>query len=34
VLEPLIVGLKARGFCFETLRTHPQYKDWVASHPG
>ena len=23
VLEPLIVGLKARGFCFETLRNHP-----------
>jgi peptidoglycan/xylan/chitin deacetylase (PgdA/CDA1 family) len=24
VLEPLIVGLKARGFCFATLREHPQ----------
>lgn len=23
VLEPLIVGLKARGFCFRTLREHP-----------
>lgn len=23
VLEPLIAGLKARGFCFETLRHHP-----------
>jgi hypothetical protein len=22
-LEPLIVGLKARGFCFATLREHP-----------
>lgn len=33
-LEPLIVGLKARGFCFETLRTHPAYKDWIASHGG
>jgi peptidoglycan/xylan/chitin deacetylase (PgdA/CDA1 family) len=33
-LEPLIVGLKARGFCFETLRTHPAYKDWLASHPA
>lgn len=32
VLEPLIIGLKARGFCFETLRTHPAYKDWIASH--
>lgn len=26
VLEPLIVGLKARGFCFETLRQHPTYR--------
>jgi peptidoglycan/xylan/chitin deacetylase (PgdA/CDA1 family) len=25
VLEPLIVGLKARGFCFATLRQHPKY---------
>lgn len=25
VLEPLITGLKERGFCFETLRTHPVY---------
>lgn len=24
VLEPLIAGLKARGFCFATLREHPQ----------
>lgn len=24
-LEPLIVGLKARGLCFRTLRDHPQY---------
>jgi peptidoglycan/xylan/chitin deacetylase (PgdA/CDA1 family) len=29
VLEPLIVGLKARGFCFATLRKHPQYKGWI-----
>jgi peptidoglycan/xylan/chitin deacetylase (PgdA/CDA1 family) len=29
VLEPLIVGLKARGFCFATLREHPQYKRWI-----
>lgn len=34
VLEPLIVGLKAQGFCFETLRTHPAYQDWIARHPG
>lgn len=25
VLEPLIVGLKSRGFCFETLRQHPAF---------
>ena len=29
VLEPLITGLKARGFCFETLREHPDYRAWV-----
>jgi peptidoglycan/xylan/chitin deacetylase (PgdA/CDA1 family) len=28
VLEPLITGLKAEGFCFQTLRDHPQYKAW------
>jgi peptidoglycan/xylan/chitin deacetylase (PgdA/CDA1 family) len=27
VLEPLISGLQARGFCFETLREHPDYRD-------
>lgn len=32
VLEPLIQGLKARGFCFETLREHPAYRDWIAKH--
>lgn len=25
VLEPLVVGLKSRGFCFETLRQHPTF---------
>jgi peptidoglycan-N-acetylmuramic acid deacetylase len=25
VLEPLIVGLKAKGLCFATLRSHPQF---------
>ncbi len=25
VLEPLIVGLKQKGFCFRTLDEHPQY---------
>lgn len=34
VLEPLIVGLKEKGFCFQTLRQHPQYKDWIASQAG
>lgn len=33
VLEPLIVGLKARGFCFATLREHPRYKAWMAANP-
>jgi peptidoglycan/xylan/chitin deacetylase (PgdA/CDA1 family) len=33
VLEPLIEGLKARGFCFATLREHPDYRDWVKEHP-
>lgn len=32
VLEPLIVGLKDKGFCFETLRTHPDYAAWIAAH--
>ncbi len=32
VLEPLIVGLKAKGFCFETLREHPAYRAWIVSH--
>lgn len=26
VLEPLIAGLKSRGFCFATLRSHPQLR--------
>ncbi|GAB3770515.1 polysaccharide deacetylase family protein [Ramlibacter monticola] len=30
VLEPLITGLKSRGFCFVTLRDHPMYREWVA----
>lgn len=30
VLEPLIVGLKARGFCFRTLSEHPDYRTWIA----
>ncbi|RYE43057.1 MAG: polysaccharide deacetylase family protein [Hyphomicrobiales bacterium] len=30
VLEPLITGLKAKGYCFATLRDHPDYRAWVA----
>lgn len=30
VLEPLLVGLKERGFCFRTLRDHPAYHDWIT----
>jgi peptidoglycan/xylan/chitin deacetylase (PgdA/CDA1 family) len=30
VLEPLIEGLKAKGFCFATLRDHPSYREWIA----
>lgn len=30
VLEPLIDGLKQRGFCFRTLNDHPDYRDWLA----
>ena len=32
--EPLLVGLKERGFCFVTLRQHPAYRDWIAAHGG
>lgn len=31
VLEPLITGLQSRGFCFKTLREHPQYKAWIEA---
>jgi len=27
VLEPLIIGLKRKGLCFATLRSHPLYRD-------
>jgi peptidoglycan/xylan/chitin deacetylase (PgdA/CDA1 family) len=33
-LEPLIVGLRERGFCFDTLRRHPAYQPWIAAHGG
>ncbi|MDA8519967.1 polysaccharide deacetylase family protein [Acidovorax sp. NCPPB 4044] len=31
VLEPLIVGLKEKGFCFKTLREHPDYQNWLRN---
>ncbi|MDH5206338.1 MAG: polysaccharide deacetylase family protein [Hylemonella sp.] len=30
VLEPLIEGLRQRGFCFSTLSEHPRYRGWIA----
>lgn len=30
VLEPLIEGLRAKGFCFATLRSHPRYRSSFA----
>ena len=30
VLEPLVTGLKAQGFCFATLRDHPAYREWIG----
>lgn len=34
VFEPLITGLQSRGFCFKTLREHPQYKAWIDGRMG
>jgi hypothetical protein len=31
VLEPLIVGLKKRGFCFATIDVHPMYAPHVPA---
>lgn len=31
VLEPLIMGLKDKGFCFATLREHPAYAAWLKA---
>lgn len=31
VLEPLVTGLHQRGFCFKTLRTHPDYAGWIQT---
>lgn len=33
-LRPLLVGLKAKGFCFRTLSEHPQYRSWIEKHPA
>lgn len=33
VLEPLILGLKAKGLCFATLRDHPDYRKVGTAHP-
>jgi hypothetical protein len=30
VLKPLLTGLKARGYCFATLRDHPVYRSALA----
>jgi peptidoglycan/xylan/chitin deacetylase (PgdA/CDA1 family) len=32
VLEPLIVGLKEKGFCFKTLDAHPHFAAWISKH--
>lgn len=32
VLEPLVTGLQARGFCFKTLREHPDYAGWIQEY--
>ncbi len=35
VLEPLILGLLDKGFCFQTLAEHPAYKNWIEQpHKG
>ncbi|AOB32522.1 peptidase A8 [Bordetella sp. H567] len=32
VLEPLITGLQAKGYCFATMDRHPAYRAWIAAH--
>jgi peptidoglycan/xylan/chitin deacetylase (PgdA/CDA1 family) len=34
VLEPLLIGLKQRGYCFSTLANHPNYRAAVAAGPA
>lgn len=31
VLEPLVSGLKAKGYCFATIDQHPRYQAWLQS---
>ena len=33
-LALLVDGLQARGFCFKTLREHPDFQPWIAAHGG
>jgi hypothetical protein len=32
VLEPLVTGLKQKGFCFATIDQHPDYREWVKKY--
>lgn len=32
VLEPLVTGLKQKGFCFATIDQHPDYRDWSKKY--
>jgi peptidoglycan/xylan/chitin deacetylase (PgdA/CDA1 family) len=34
VLAPLLQGLKAKGFCFQTLAEHPDYTGWITAQRG
>jgi peptidoglycan/xylan/chitin deacetylase (PgdA/CDA1 family) len=34
VLEPLLTGLKQRGFCFDTLANHPRYRAAIIGGPA
>jgi len=32
VLDPLVTGLKQKGFCFATIDQHPDYREWVKKY--
>ena len=32
VLEPLVSGLKQKGFCFATIDQHPDYREWIKKY--